>query len=210
MEVYSAGAWIGVPCRMLRMTQRSSTHLAVSGKISETSMPDRPCLANLYGDAKRPLSGERAMRGTSLAMLSGTSLPSSFCSSGLGSQVSTCEGPPPMNRKMTRFAFPSSFWPTSVPSATSSATSRPSSASSAVSARVPKPRQERRSTSRRESTGGPKLPQDWRVMGSLPTHGLRLVGLPSLDVDELVDAQHRLAEEHQRGRRCPQARAERG
>ena len=35
----------------------------------------------------------------------GGSWPAYFCNAGLGSKVSTCDGPPSMNRKITLFAF---------------------------------------------------------------------------------------------------------
>src|SRR5262249_20022035 len=89
VATYSAGAWMGVSCRQLRNTQSSSTHFAVSGNSSDTGMPLLPAGLNEYGEAYRLRNGARAMRGTPLAMLSGTSLPLSLASSGLGSQVST-------------------------------------------------------------------------------------------------------------------------
>src|SRR5262249_6508147 len=104
-------------------------------------------------------------------MLGGTSWPLSFDSSGLGSKVSTCDGPPPMNSRMTLFALPLSVAGSRVPS---SAARRPSSASKVVRARPPKPSPARRSRSR-------------RPMGVIR----------SLHVDDLVDVQQRLTEQPQ-------------
>ena len=47
----SDGSWLGTSAFIERMTHMSSTHSARCGKISLTSMPDFPCLTNLYGDA---------------------------------------------------------------------------------------------------------------------------------------------------------------
>src|SRR5262249_21058640 len=70
-----------------------------SGKISLTSMPAAPHFWKAKGDfiSLPPLRTP--------GMFSGGSLPSCVVSPGLGSNVSTCDGPPFMNRKMTRFAF---------------------------------------------------------------------------------------------------------
>src|SRR5262245_60398882 len=65
-----------------RMTARSSTCFAIAENTSLTSIPDWPYLENLNGDAiATPFSP-------------GNDLPLAFVSSGLGSQVSTCDGAP--------------------------------------------------------------------------------------------------------------------
>src|SRR5262249_47418491 len=120
---------------------------------------------NLYGDAKRFLSGDRAIRGTPLAMLSGTSLPWSFCSSGLGSNVSTCDGPPPMNRKMTLFAYAGECV---------SFDSTPSARSRSASAR--RGRRAGRRRSRRDSGGGPYRPQSDDREGMTKVHLVQVLG----------------------------------
>ena len=75
-----------------RITQRSSTHEAMPGNNSLTSMPDWPCRENLHGEASRLPVLVRSSRGFS----NGSGLPSSRIRRGLGSKRSTCEGPPGM------------------------------------------------------------------------------------------------------------------
>src|SRR4051794_26048377 len=62
-------------------------------------MPDLPCLLNLYGERIRLV----ALR--SILMLAGAFWPWYFSRAGLGSNVSTWEGPPFMNRWMIRLAL---------------------------------------------------------------------------------------------------------
>src|SRR5262249_8447145 len=150
-------------------------------------------------------------------MLAGMSLPSSRVNSGLGSQVSTCDGPPPMNRKITLRALPhpAGF---SGNVSSGSAPRRPSLRSRSARASMPKPIPARWSISRRLSTGGPKLPQEflrWCIgvslllLNLLPEDGdlgsglwsAVNVGLPtnvSFEINELVQIQQRMTEGKQR------------
>ena len=79
----------------------SSMCSAVSANSSLTSMPLWPYLLELE---------RRGERGAGLALgragAFGSGLPAYFASAGLGSNVSTCDGPPFMKRWMTRFALP--------------------------------------------------------------------------------------------------------
>src|SRR5271166_6332956 len=77
----------------------SSTCLARFGKISLTSIPDCPYFLKPYGE------GRAAPVLRSVGRWSGMTCPAYFCRAGFGSNVSTWEGPPFMNRKMTRLAF---------------------------------------------------------------------------------------------------------
>jgi hypothetical protein len=83
-------------------------------------------------------------------------LPSNSFSAGFGSKVSTCDGPPCMNRKMTRFAFglkcggrtaSGFFGSTGVSAAAADTPSRSARASR------PKPLADRRNRSRRVCVG---------------------------------------------------------
>src|SRR5205807_75949 len=84
----------------------------------------------------------------------GRLLPAYFVSSGLGSNVSTCDGPPFMNRWMTRLAFAGSGGFLGVSGLSGepagSAASRPDSPRSDARARPPMPMPERARKSRRE------------------------------------------------------------
>src|SRR5713226_8714260 len=64
-------------------------------------MPLLPCAANLNGEG---ISLPALLRPAILAMTSEIGLPACWASIGLGSKVSTCDGPPFMNRKITRLA----------------------------------------------------------------------------------------------------------
>src|SRR4051794_34796113 len=64
-------------------------------------MPLRPYLRNLKGET---ISDPPPFRPV-LIMAAGGSSPLYLASIGLGSKVSTCDGPPFMNRKMTRLAL---------------------------------------------------------------------------------------------------------
>src|SRR5665213_1047316 len=83
------------------MTHRSSAQPATLGNNSLTSRPDCPCLANLNGEARHVLVLYFL---TSLETSRSIGLPLSRARRGLGSNVSTCDGPPGMKRKMTRLA----------------------------------------------------------------------------------------------------------
>src|SRR5688572_3240379 len=63
-------------------------------------MPLCPYGLNAQGLLSRLAVGANVTRG----LANGSGLPWSRSSSGLGSNVSTCDGPPFMNRKITRFA----------------------------------------------------------------------------------------------------------
>src|SRR5262245_6101827 len=92
----SDGSWFGTSAYMERMTQMSSMCSAVFAKISLTSMPDWPYFRNLYGDfIAAPVF--RSVRRLPVGM----GLPWYLSSIGLGSKVSTCDGPPFMNRWTT-------------------------------------------------------------------------------------------------------------
>src|SRR5437899_9206565 len=83
------GSWFGTSACIERMTAMSSIHRPTWGKISLTSMPLWPYLLNLYGE------GNAAPVFRSVFKFSiGNCLPAYFSSAGLGSKVSTCEGPP--------------------------------------------------------------------------------------------------------------------
>src|SRR5690348_9845895 len=78
----------------------SSIDSAVFSNNSETSMPLWPNFLNLNGDGKAaPVL--RSVRRFSI----GNCLPVYLASEGLGSNVSTCDGPPFMKRWMTRLAL---------------------------------------------------------------------------------------------------------
>src|SRR5947209_3969345 len=82
-------SWLGVLACIERRKHISSTWAAVRGKISLTSMPLRPCFVNLNGDGRAAPVARSVVR-----LPDGSVLPSYFFSSGLGSKVSTCDGPP--------------------------------------------------------------------------------------------------------------------
>ena len=100
----------------------------------------------------------------------GAGLPSSCVSRGLGSNVSTCEGPPGMKRKMTRLAEAGKCGRLADSGsggspAFCSAADVDSSASSAASASAPNPPPERRSKSRRVSRFAWRAPGVSRLVG---------------------------------------------
>ena len=78
----------------------SSTCSARCGKTSLISMPLLPCGANLNGD------GNAAPGRVIVLSMSLIDLPAYLARAGLGSNVSTCDGPPAMNRWMTCLALP--------------------------------------------------------------------------------------------------------
>src|SRR4051794_30759517 len=97
--INSDGSWLGTLVCIDRTTQMSSMHLPTSGKRSLTSTPLLPHLANLNGDIISPPA-----RRSVLLSAPGGFLPLYFSRAGLGSNVSTWDGPPFMNRWMTRLA----------------------------------------------------------------------------------------------------------
>ena len=82
-------SWFGVLAYIERMKHMSSTWAAVFSKISLTSMPDWPYLRNENGE---PIAAPVARSVVRLPC--GKVWPSYLLSSGLGSNVSTCDGPP--------------------------------------------------------------------------------------------------------------------
>lgn len=82
-----------------RRMQRSSTHCATWGEFA-TGRPLWPWFLKAQGDFSRAAVGANCTRG----FCPGNGLPSSRSRSGLGSKVSTWDGPPFMKRKMTRWA----------------------------------------------------------------------------------------------------------
>src|SRR5258706_12833580 len=74
---------------------------ATFGNNSLTSAPDCPCFENLNGDCKIFPVFVRINFGNS----NGGACPLYFTSEDFGSNVSTCEGPPDINKKITRFAL---------------------------------------------------------------------------------------------------------
>ena len=85
---------------MDRITQRSSTHCAVFGNRSLTGMPLRPKRLNLKGE-RNAAPVLRSVR----RFLVGNFLPCHLSSNGLGSNVSTCDGPPLQKMWTTRLAL---------------------------------------------------------------------------------------------------------
>src|SRR5262249_24442056 len=96
----SDGSWLGTSACMERMTQMSSMHSATCGKMSLTSMALLAYLFNLKGE-RQAVPVRLSVRRLAL----GSALPCHMVSMGLGSNVSTCDGPPFMNRWMTRLAL---------------------------------------------------------------------------------------------------------
>ena len=95
------GSWFGVSVCIERMTHRSSMSAAVCGNRSLTSMPASPYWRCLNGDGR--ILPSRRLRPSAFTKL-GTLWPAYLCKRGLGSNVSMCDGPPFMNRKMRCFA----------------------------------------------------------------------------------------------------------
>src|SRR5947207_728502 len=132
----------------------SSMHSAVWANNSLTSMPLLPYFRNLNGDRRAPLVLRSVRR-----LGPGSGLPWKRSRSGLGSKVSTWEGPPFMNRWTTRWAFGGNcgFFGASglmsVEAARAGVLSRPSDSSTPASPRRPKPMPLRRRSSRRVSNG---------------------------------------------------------
>src|SRR5262245_49837848 len=78
----------------------SSMHSPIFGNRSLTSIPLWPYFLNLKGD------GNAAPVLRSVLMYSpGKGLPAYFSSDGLGSKLSTCDGPPLRKKWTTRFAL---------------------------------------------------------------------------------------------------------
>lgn len=136
-------AWKKLSQVIDRSTHRSSAHFATLGNSSLTSIPARPYFANFHGDGKAFPSGRGLP--SSLFVFSGRTgsrFPAHRTSPGLGSNVSICDGPPDMNRKMIRLArgLKCSVW-----------TAPASPATTPASATEPNPPANRPSISRRVS-----------------------------------------------------------
>src|ERR1700693_2890245 len=95
----SDGSWFGISVYIERITQTSSIESPSLGKISLISMPLLPQRRKAKGEASR-LPVLRSVFRLPLGM----GWPLYFCSIGLGSNVSTWEGPPLRKRKMTCLA----------------------------------------------------------------------------------------------------------
>ena len=91
----SDGSWFGILVCMERMTQMSSIISPTFGNNSLTSIPASPYLLNLNGD----LSNPPVLRSVDKSAASGR-WPLYLSNAGLGSKVSTCEGPPFINKWM--------------------------------------------------------------------------------------------------------------
>src|SRR5438874_2446172 len=100
----SAAVWVKPSWKQERITARSSACVATLGKRSEISIPDCPYFLNVRRDARIGTSLNFENWSCTSPKLSGTGLPSSFSSIGLGSKVSRWLGPPCMKRKMTFLA----------------------------------------------------------------------------------------------------------
>src|SRR5579885_2289569 len=94
-----AGPWLGLSVCVERMTQTSSMQRARFGSNSLTSTPLRPCLANRNGTAIRPPVAFSVRSCTAADRW-----PANRLIDGLGSRRSGPNGPPFMNRWMTRLA----------------------------------------------------------------------------------------------------------
>src|SRR5258708_3300798 len=88
-----ATSWAGMSVYIERMIAMSSTCSPIFGKTSLTGMPERPMGVNLKGE------------GMATPFMFGRDLPAYLASSGLGSQVSTCEGAPWAKMWITRLAL---------------------------------------------------------------------------------------------------------
>src|SRR5580693_1808549 len=97
----SDGSWFGISVYMERMTQTSSIESPNLGKISLISMPLLPQRRKANGEPSKLPVFRSVFR-----LPVGMGWPLYFCSIGLGSNVSTWEGPPLRNRKMTCLAVP--------------------------------------------------------------------------------------------------------
>src|SRR5579883_265345 len=98
----SDGSWLGTSATIERITHRSSMcAAAVRAKSSLTAMPLWPYCRKAKGDP-RAAPVFRSVRRLGF----GRFLPWYFASIGLGSKVSTCDGPPFMNRWTTCLALP--------------------------------------------------------------------------------------------------------
>ena len=96
-----AAPWSTPSPTIERIMHRSSTRPPMCGNRSLTSMPLWPYFLKAHGDFMSP----PAFSSLNVSERSnGTAFPLSRLRRGFGSKVSTCEGPPCMNRKITRLA----------------------------------------------------------------------------------------------------------
>src|SRR5262245_7099869 len=82
---------------MERTTHKSSTHWDVYGKRLLTGIPLCPCWRNGQGHLRTVPTLLNCVGGVFILI----GWPCSLARRGFGSKVSTCDGPPSMNRKMT-------------------------------------------------------------------------------------------------------------
>ena len=90
--IISDGSWFGMSVCIERTIQRSSTQPPTFEKISLTSIPPWPYFLNVNGD------GKAAPVRRSVFRVMGMDLPANLASDGFGSNVSTCDAPPFMNK----------------------------------------------------------------------------------------------------------------
>jgi hypothetical protein len=95
-----AGTCVGLNVYIERITQMSSITVEICGNSSLTSIPLRPAFLNWNGEGSSPPVCRSVRRSTELGRW-----PSYLARIGLGSNISSCDGPPAMNRKMTFLAF---------------------------------------------------------------------------------------------------------
>src|SRR5579872_1949849 len=88
------GSWLGRFVCIERITHRSSMQRLKCGNSSLTSIPELPCFENLKGEG---ISVPFVLR-IVFTSSAGGAWPACVWSAGFGSNVSTCEGPPFMNR----------------------------------------------------------------------------------------------------------------
>src|SRR5713226_1055877 len=96
--IKSDGSWLGTLVYIERITHRSSAHSEMRGKISLIGSPDWPHRLKRNGDIISP-----PVRRSVLRTLEGV-CPLYRARAGLGSNVSTCDGPPFMKTWMMRLA----------------------------------------------------------------------------------------------------------
>src|SRR5258706_11296648 len=96
--------WFGMSLYIERITHTSSMHSPSLEKISVTSMPLCPYFLKPNGDFMR-LPTCTVCPAAAIGWAPGIGWPLYLSSIGLGSKVSTCDGPPLRNRKMTRFTL---------------------------------------------------------------------------------------------------------
>ena len=147
----SDGSWLGTSACIERMTQMSSMHAA---DVREELADLDAALAVLLELERRREGGAGLAFGAQVGRrqrLAGVLL----ARAGLGSKVSTCDGPPFMNRWMTRLALAGKcgfFGASGLRLVAASARdSKPQSCNNAVSPMAPKPMPQRHSSSRRVS-----------------------------------------------------------